>query len=105
MATDVAVLPSHRARRLGRSPWARRVVSLLGALVVWQVVVWMNQVIHFMNPVLLPTPAGVLRGASEQIAEGVLHLDVMYSLYRVITGFLLGAVLAILVGCAAGSVR
>lgn len=105
MATDVAVLPSHRARRLGRSPWARRVVSLLGALVIWQVVVWMNQVIHFMNPVLLPTPAGVLRGASEQIAEGVLHLDVMYSLYRVITGFLLGAVLGILVGCAAGSLR
>jgi hypothetical protein len=47
----------------------------------------------------------VLRGASEQIAEGVLRLDILYSLYRVIAGFLLGAAVAILVGCASGSVR
>jgi len=105
MATDAMVMVSHRAGRLGRSPWARRALSLIGVLAVWQLIVWANEAVGFMNPALLPTPAGVLRGASEQVAEGILLLDVLYSLYRVVLGFLLGAAVAVVLGCSAGSVR
>lgn len=93
-----------RPLRLARGPWSRRLVSLAAVLVFWQVVVWLNGATGFMNPALLPRPAGVLQAASEQVAEGFLHLDVLYSLYRVIAGFLLGASLAVALGCVAGSV-
>ena len=89
------------ARR--RRPWVRRALSLAGVLVFWQLAVVANWFVGFMNPALLPTPVGVLRAASEQIAEGILHLDILYSLYRVVLGFLLGATLAVSAGCVAGS--
>jgi ABC-type nitrate/sulfonate/bicarbonate transport system permease component len=94
-----------RSRGLARKPWSRRLVSLAGVLVFWQLTVWLNNAIGFMNPALLPKPAGVIQAASEQIAEGFLHLDIAYSLYRVMSGFLLGAAMGMLFGCLAGSVR
>lgn len=93
------------ARGFARRPWSRRVVSLAGVLVLWQITVWLNNVIGFMNPALLPKPIGVIEAASEQIAEGFLHLDILYSLYRVIAGFVLGASMAVVLGCVSGSVR
>ncbi|HVQ77837.1 MAG TPA: hypothetical protein VMT79_20135 [Candidatus Binatia bacterium] len=102
----VAASPSPpSARGFARRPWSRRVVSLAGVLVLWQITVWLNNVIGFMNPALLPKPIGVIEAASEQIAEGFLHLDILYSLYRVIAGFVLGASMAVVLGCVSGSVR
>jgi ABC-type nitrate/sulfonate/bicarbonate transport system permease component len=104
----VAVPPSPSSvpsRGLVRGPWSRRIVSLLGVLVVWQLTVVINNAVGFMNPALLPKPVGVLQAASEQVAEGFLHLDILYSLYRVLAGFLLGAALAVVLGCVSGSVR
>jgi ABC-type nitrate/sulfonate/bicarbonate transport system permease component len=97
--------PGARTRGLVRSLWTRRLVSLACVLVVWQLAVWLNTAIRFMNPALLPKPAGVLQAASEQIAEGFLHQDILYSLYRVLAGFLLGASVAVVLGCVSGSVR
>ncbi len=102
-ATSRTVLS--RAGALGRRPWQRRALSLVGVLAIWQLTVWANRALGFMNPALLPTPAGILRGASEEIAEGILHLDVLYSLYRVVVGFVLGAAAAVAAGCVAGTVR
>ncbi len=105
MTTSAGEAGLERRPGLGRRPWTRRILSLLGVLLLWQAVVWINRGVGFMNPVLLPTPAGILRGASEEIAEGILHLDILYSLYRVVVGFILGASLAVAAGCVAGSVR
>ena len=101
-ASDSALV---KVRAPSWKSWRRRALSLIGALGIWQLTVWANLAIGFMNPVLLPTPAGVLNAASEQIAQGILHLDVLYSLYRVVLGFVLGAAVAVVVGCVAGSVR
>ncbi len=105
MAVATPVQPVARTRGLVRNPWSRRLISLAGVLVFWQLTVWVNDAVRFMNPALLPKPAGVIQAASEEIAEGFLHQDILYSLYRVITGFMLGASIATLLGCLAGSVR
>ena len=88
-----------------RRSWRRSTLSLAGALGIWQLIVWANLAIEFMNPVLLPTPVGVLNAASEQIEQGTLHLDVLYSLYRVVAGFVVGSAIAVVAGCVAGSTR
>lgn len=103
MRAGVAELEPVGAARPRRRPWVRRLFSLVGVVVISQVTVWLNRAVRFMNPALLPTPAGVLQGASEQIAEGILHLDILYSLYRVTVGFVLGTGIAVAVGCVAGS--
>lgn len=105
MAIATSFPPSRRSRGFGRGPWSRRLISLAGVLAFWQATVWLNNAIGFMNPALLPKPAGVIQAASEQIAEGFLHLDIIYSLYRVIVGFIMGAALAVVLGCVSGSVR
>lgn len=94
-----------RGQGLVRSPWARRLISLAGLLAFWQGAVWLNDAVGFMNPALLPRPAGVVQAAGEQIEEGFLHLDILYSLYRVVVGFIMGAVVAVVLGCISGSVR
>ena len=105
MASTASGASVGRASILGRRPWSRRALSLVCVLGVWQLTVWANRALGFMNPALLPTPAGIIRGASEEIAEGILHLDVLYSLYRVVVGFVLGAAVAVVAGCVAGTVR
>lgn len=94
-----------RRQGLVRSPWTRRLISLAGLLIIWQGAVWLNDAVGFMNPALLPRPAGVVQAASEQIEEGFLHLDILYSLYRVVVGFIIGAAIAVVLGCISGSVR
>lgn len=94
-----------RPRARVRGVWSRRLVSFAAVVIVWQLTVLLNNAIRFMNPALLPKPIGVIQAASEQIAEGFLHLDILYSLYRVLTGFVLGASVAVVLGCVSGSVR
>jgi len=97
--------PPAGSRRVVRGPWSRRLVSLAGLVLIWQLTVWLNNAVGFMNPALLPKPVGVIQAASEQIAEGFLHLDILYSLYRVLAGFMLGASVAVVLGCVSGAVR
>jgi ABC-type nitrate/sulfonate/bicarbonate transport system permease component len=69
---------------------------------VWAIVglalffgIWTLVSIHLGNAVLLPTPAAVLNGFTQLIADGSLVSDVAASMKRVIGGFLLATVIAV----------
>lgn len=57
---------------------------------------------RLINPVLLPSPAGVWSSAAGLISSGALLNDVVVSLERVVLGFALGAVVAIPLGLIMG---
>ena len=56
-----------------------------------------------INPLILPAPSRVLLRWISYFASGELPRDAASSLYRVMTGFLIGTVLALLLGLAMGA--
>ena len=67
-------------------------------LIVWQVVCNMK----LMTEVILPSPLKVVQGFWKMAESGTLQLDLLVSLRRVLTGFLYGSVIAIILGVASG---
>ena len=59
------------------------------------VLVWTLIARRLGNPVLLPTPAAVLEGFYQLLADGYLVQDVLASLKRVFTGFLIAAAIGV----------
>lgn len=71
------------------------VLSIAGGIGLW----WM---LSALNPATLPSPPDVLAKFGELIASGTLVADILASLRRVLTGFVLGAGVAIPLGFAMG---
>lgn len=57
--------------------------------------VWTVAALRLNNPVLLPTPAVVLEGFYQLLADGLLLKDVLASLKRVFVGFLIASVIGV----------
>jgi ABC-type nitrate/sulfonate/bicarbonate transport system permease component len=66
---------------------------------------WIYTVLPGSNQVLTPTPSMVVEALVEAIADGSLFAHIGASLYRVLVGFAIGVVLAVLIGCTAGWFR
>ncbi|MBB3108629.1 NitT/TauT family transport system permease protein [Paenibacillus phyllosphaerae] len=81
-----------RILQYGVLPW-------LGALLIWQLASMPS------NPDFLPGPYRTLQGAIELAQDGSLLTYIIYSFYRVFTGWLLGSLIAIPVGLAMGRIR
>lgn len=71
------------------------VLSIVGGIGLW----W---VLSALNPTTLPSPPEVVAKFGELMASGVLVADILASLRRVLTGFFLGAAVAIPLGFAMG---
>ncbi|SDZ47402.1 NitT/TauT family transport system permease protein [Amycolatopsis xylanica] len=89
-----AIPPRRRTSRL-----AVRALSIVAVLALWELLtafdadLWL----HFDR---LPTPVEVARDFAYQLGTGVYYQDLVDSLRRIITGFVLAAVLGIAVGTA-----
>ncbi|MFC4103221.1 ABC transporter permease [Paenibacillus xanthanilyticus] len=81
-----------RILQYGVLPWA-------AALIVWQLAAWASE------PDFLPGPYLTLQGAIELSKDGSLFTYILYSFYRVFTGWLIGSLIAIPVGLAMGRIR
>ena len=94
VAETPAVPPKRRTSRL-----AIRVLSILGALVLWELLtafdvdLWL----HFDR---LPTPIEVAHDLGYQLGTAVYYQDLLDSLRRIVAGFALAAVLGVAVGTA-----
>jgi ABC-type nitrate/sulfonate/bicarbonate transport system permease component len=84
------------------SPSAVRAVAILGGLVLWAAFTAVNARVELVNPVLLPTPVEVGRVALDLGASGELARHVLTSLWRVVQGFGLAAVVALGLGVLVG---
>lgn len=78
-----------------------RLTSIILFFGVWYVASALNAaVLHVFNPVLLPAPHVVARAGIAMLASGELLRHVGASLSRVVQGFLVAAVVGVLVGTA-----
>ncbi|MGQ4532317.1 ABC transporter permease [Dermabacteraceae bacterium P13115] len=85
---------AQRARR-DRFALALNVLSVLGGIGLW----WL---LSIYNSTTLPSPLAVMESFGALISDGTLLSDLLASLRRVLTGFVLGAGLAIPLGFAMG---
>jgi len=77
-------------------------IVLLGIIALWQVLA----IMHIFPPVLFPSPYDVLKKGIELLGNGKLEINTAYTLYRLMEGFIIGAVVGILLGAfmAAGKI-
>jgi ABC-type nitrate/sulfonate/bicarbonate transport system permease component len=95
---------AHRAekRRLGLSRLALNLFGLLIFLSAWEAV---PRVVPWINQVLFPPPSRVVETLGPMIMSGEIPYNIMLSLGRAGTGFLIAAVLGIGAGVATARVR
>jgi NitT/TauT family transport system permease protein len=72
-------------------------VSILGLLLLWQIAAWLAA-----NPMLLPTPAGVLLTMAQQTASGDLPYHLCITLARVAASFVIAMTIGTAIGLAMG---
>ena len=83
-----------------------RSASIVGFFVLWYAASLLNaHVWKLFNPVLLPPPHKVLEAGIELTLSGELVRDIGASIYRVVMGFLVAAVLGVGVGTLIGRSR
>lgn len=87
--------------RMARSPmsgfWVSTISVALG-LIVWEIAAR-----YFIDPFFLPPVSSIFTGAVELLQRGLLINHIAISLYRIMSGFLLGSLVAIPVGLLIGS--
>ncbi len=82
-----------------RSHW-RKIASVAGLLLVWQLLVQSGR----LSPLFLPAPLSVLAAMWDMTRSGQLPWAVLVSLNRVVQGFAYGAAAGVVLGLVAGAV-
>lgn len=93
-----AALPARRVSRL-------RLVSIAGFLALWSLASGAVVVLGLFNPIFLPGPWLVIGNIVDMAVRGQLWGHVGATLERVALGFVTGAILALVLGIAAGRLR
>lgn len=73
---------------------AVKYLSLPAFLLIWQLI----SVSGAVNPILTPPPVDVFKAVVVNLANGVMTMDVLWSVSRVLVGYLAGAFLGIVIG-------
>jgi ABC-type nitrate/sulfonate/bicarbonate transport system permease component len=83
-------------------PWLARAAVLGGVLAAWALVTYANRALVIVNPVVLPTPGDVFAVTVEAVRDGSLPRHLATSMVRVVAGFGLAALAALVLGLLAG---
>lgn len=75
-----------------------RIVSLIMFFLVWQFVCMVNETKGLFNPKFLPAPTQVIDVAIQYIIDGTLIVHIWASVYRVLAGFFVGVIVALVLG-------
>lgn len=70
--------------------------------VVTVILFWQAASTWFVDPMFLPTPVAVLKGAWQMLLDGTLLTSMGVSLMRILSGWVLGSAIAIPIGLAVG---
>jgi ABC-type nitrate/sulfonate/bicarbonate transport system permease component len=90
-----------KKRRAKRRDIVLRLVSVVSFFALWELVTRLNgTVLTLFNPILIPSPDEVLQVGIEMLRSGELMSHLLASLARVVQGFILAAVLGVVMGVA-----
>lgn len=95
-ATGEGVVTGPRGELIPRLAWGTASVAAVIGMY------WLVTVLPGSNQVITPPPPAVLNALLEGLANSSLLGHIGASLYRVLVGFAIGAVLAVVIGCTAG---
>ena len=84
-------------RRAGVNAYLKA-LSLCLFFCVWQIVSYLNAVSLWFNPVFLPSPVMVLQTGYAYLQDGTLFNHIGMSFYRMLAGFSIGVVIAVVLG-------
>lgn len=80
-----------------RNKWYK-VLSLIIFFAIWEVISRVNVYQEWFNPIFLPSPALIIQTGYEYIQKGILFKHIGISLYRMLSGFMIGTIIAIIAG-------
>lgn len=80
-----------------RNKWYK-VISLISFFIIWEIFSRINIDKGWFNPVFLPSPTLIINTAYVYIQEGILFKHIGVSLYRMLSGFVIGTTIAIVLG-------
>jgi ABC-type nitrate/sulfonate/bicarbonate transport system permease component len=84
-----------------RQRYLLAIISIVGTVCLWELATAMG----WIDEVLLPSPAEVIKTLIASVADGSLFRNVVASLLRVVEGFLLAMIVAVPMGIAMGVSR
>lgn len=90
-------VPAPVRRRRISGPWVSA-ASIVVGLILWEIAAR-----FFIDPFFLPPVSAIFMGAVELVQRGLLFNHIAVSLFRILTGFILGSAAAIPLGLIIGS--
>lgn len=84
--------------RKARADKFYKALALFYFFCIWELISYLNAQNGWFNPVFLPSPVTVVETGWAYLMDGTLVLHIGMSFYRMITGFLIGVVAALVVG-------
>lgn len=86
-----------QAIREKRNKWYK-VLSLITFFIIWEVFSRINIYKGWFNPVFLPSPTLIIETGYVYIQKGILFKHIGISLYRMLSGFMIGTAIAVIAG-------
>lgn len=87
-----------KKKRKNKKEVVLSITSLIVFFVIWQIVTQLNYSYQWFNVKFLPSPIDIVKKAMEYIGDGTLWLHTSVSIRRILVGFTIGGVLAIVIG-------
>jgi len=75
-----------------------KALSLVLFFCIWQIISYLNAVSLWFNPVFLPSPVMVVQTGYAYLQDGTLLNHIGMSFYRMLAGFSIGVVIAVVLG-------
>lgn len=87
-----------------RNKWYK-ILSLVIFFVIWEIISRINVYQGWFNPVFLPSPYLIIETGYDYFQKGILLKHIGISLYRMLSGFLIGTIIAIIGGALVASFK
>lgn len=75
-----------------------KALSLFFFFCIWELISYLNGLNEWFNPVFLPSPVTVIETGYDYLVQGILFEHIGMSFYRMIVGFVIGVVIALVLG-------
>ena len=82
-----------------------KIISLCGFFLLWELMCRINLSQGWINAKFLPMPTGIITAAYTYLSDGTLLVHVGVSVKRVLTGYVIGVLIAVILGSMIASFR
>lgn len=88
---------TEQALREKRNKWYK-ILSLIVFFIIWETGSRVNFYEGWFNPIFLPSPTLIIETGYDYMQKGILFKHIGISLYRMLSGFVIGTIIAVIIG-------